>query len=210
MKRDASPSDMDLEVIPPDSDLRHTLSITIECMGPEEYKNGGMDLCIRYSFAATPFGDILIASTSKGICNMAFADKRLENLDALRREFPKANFRQMCDAIQQNALLVFTQSQNEQSEVKLHIKGTAFQMKVWKALLTIPVGRVTTYGNIAAIIGNSHACRAVGSAVGRNPVAFLIPCHRVILATGDIGSYHWGEIRKAAIIRWEVARKAQC
>lgn len=185
----------------------HDLFITIEGMTPGEYKNGGENLHIHYSFATTPFGDMLIASTPKGICCMEFADDHTESIHSLQKKFPCAQFSQKCDAMQQNALFIFRQDWNKPNEIKLHLKGTEFQMKVWEALLKIPTGGMTTYGDIAAYIENPKACRAVGTAVGDNPVALLIPCHRVIRATGEIGNYHWGEIRKTAIIGWEAAQR---
>lgn len=139
----------------------HDLFVTIEGMTPGEYKNGGENLFINYSFAATPFGDILIASTPKGICSMEFADDRMETFSSLQRKFPRARFRQTLDNIQQNALFIFTQDWSRLSEIKLHLKGTDFQMKVWEALLKIPMGGMTTYGDIAASIENPRACRAV-------------------------------------------------
>ena len=108
--------------------------------------------------------------------------------------------------MQQNALSIFTQDWRKLKDIKLHLKGTDFQLKVWETLLKIPVGGLTTYGDIAAGINNPRACRAVGTAVGENPVAFLIPCHRVIRASGELGNYHWGEIRKSAMIGWEAAK----
>lgn len=185
----------------------HDLFITIEGMTPGEYKNGGENLLINYSFDTTPFGDILIASTPKGICSMEFADDHIQAFSSLQRKFPHARFNQILDSVQQNALFIFTQDWSKLSEIKLHLKGTEFQMKVWEALLKIPMGGMTTYGDIAASIKNPRACRAVGTAIGENPVAFLIPCHRVIRATGEIGNYHWGEIRKTAIIGWEAAKQ---
>ena len=110
------------------------------------------------------------------------------------------------DKVQQNALFIFTQDWSKLKEIKLHLKGTDFQLKVWETLLKIPVGGLTTYGDIAVGINNPRACRAVGTAVGENPVAFLIPCHRVIRASGELGNYHWGEIRKTAMIGWEAAK----
>ncbi|QJB41971.1 methylated-DNA--[protein]-cysteine S-methyltransferase [Chitinophaga oryzae] len=184
----------------------HDLFINIESMTPGEYKNGGKLLHINYSFAESPFGNILVASTSKGICHMAFADNREEALQELITNFPNAQFTQMTDLIQQNALYVFTQEQHRLSEIKLHLKGTAFQLKVWEALLKIPMGNLTTYQQLATTVDNPKASRAVGTAVGQNPVAFLIPCHRVIKATGEFGHYHWGDIRKQAMIGWESAR----
>lgn len=184
----------------------HDLFISIEGMTPGEYKNGGEQLHINYSFAETPFGNIIVASTSKGICHLAFADDEKEALQQLQTQFPKAQFRQVVDTIQQNALFIFTQDWKNLSKIKLHLKGTAFQIKVWEALLKIPLGDVSTYSLIANNINNPKASRAVGSAIGDNPVAFLIPCHRVIRSTGDFGQYHWGSIRKTAMIGWEAAK----
>jgi AraC family transcriptional regulator, regulatory protein of adaptative response / methylated-DNA-[protein]-cysteine methyltransferase len=184
----------------------HDLFISIEGMTPGEYKNGGEQLQINYSFAETPFGNIIVASTTKGICHLAFADNEKDALQQLQLQFPNAQFRQVVDTIQQNALFIFTQDWKDLSKIKLHLKGTPFQIKVWEALLKIPMGDVSTYSSIASQLKNPNASRAVGSAVGDNPVAFLIPCHRVIRATGDFGQYHWGSIRKTAMIGWEAAK----
>jgi len=184
----------------------HDLFINIEGMTPGEYKNGGESLVINYSFAESPFGNILVASTKKGICYMAFADDEKKELANLKLLFPKANFKQVVDEVQQNALFIFTQDWNKLNEIKLHLKGTEFQLKIWETLLKVPVGQLTTYGALAATINKPSASRAVGSAVGHNPVAFLIPCHRVIKSSGAIGEYHWGSTRKMAMIGWEAAR----
>lgn len=184
----------------------HDLFINIEGMTPGEYKNGGENLSINYSFAESPFGEIIIASTPKGICHMAFADNYERALDFLKSMYPNAKYRNYMDQIQQNAIFVFTQDWSKLNEIKLHIKGTDFQLKVWETLLRIPMGCLTTYGDIAQSIDNPKASRAVGSAVGDNPVAFLIPCHRVIQSTGVFGQYHWGGARKKAIIGWEGAK----
>lgn len=184
----------------------HDLFMNIEGMTPAEYKNGGQSLSINYSFAESPFGDIIVASTTKGICYMAFADDRKEAFKQLLLQFPNAKFTQMVDVQQQNALFIFTKDWTELSSIKLHLKGTSFQLKVWEALLNIPVGGLTTYASVASAIRNPKASRAVGSAVADNPVAFLIPCHRVIKSTGEIGQYHWGSTRKSAIIGWEAAK----
>lgn len=184
----------------------HDLFINIEGMTPGEFKNGGANLHINYSFAESPFGSLLVASTSKGICYMAFANQEEEALQQLTSNFPKASYRQMTDLLQQNALYIFTHDWSKLNEIKLHLKGTPFQLKVWEALLKVPLGGLTTYGSIAAALDHPKASRAVGSAVGDNPVAFLIPCHRVIQSTGNIGQYHWGTTRKTAIIGWEAAR----
>lgn len=184
----------------------HDLFIRIEGMTPGEYKNGGESLSIHYSFAESPFGNLLVASTPKGICHIAFADDEQKALHALQAKFTNAGYKQMTDLAQQNVLFIFTHDWSKLSEVKLHLKGTAFQLKVWETLLKIPMGRLTTYGNIARQIQLPNASRAVGTAIGDNPVAFLIPCHRIIQSTGIFGGYHWGGIRKTAIIGWEAAR----
>ncbi len=187
----------------------HDLFVNIEGMTPGEYKNGGENLSINYSFAESPFGEIFVASTSKGICCMEFADNHEIAFNSLLQKFPNATFSQIVDKIQQNALFIFTQDWSKLKEIKLHLKGTDFQLKVWDALLKIPMGGLTTYGDIATEINNPKACRAVGTAIGENPVAFLIPCHRVIRSSGALGNYHWGEIRKTAIIGWEAAKREQ-
>ena len=184
----------------------HDLFVNIEGMTPGEFKNGGEKLSINYSFAESPFGDIIVASTEKGICHMAFAEEEEEALEILKEQFPNAQYKQMVDMIQQNALYIFTRDWKEISKIKLHLKGTDFQLKVWEALLKIPMGKLSTYGTIADEIQNPSASRAVGTAIGSNPVAFLIPCHRVIQSTGVFGGYMWGPNRKAAIIGWEGAK----
>ncbi len=185
----------------------HDLFIKVEGMTPGEYKNGGAQLQINYSFAESPFGMMLVASTAKGICYMAFADEDdKEAFEKLKQRFPNAVYHRLLDLTQQNALFIFNQDWSKLHEIKLHLKGTAFQIKVWETLLKIPMGGLTTYAGIAADINNTKASRAVGSAVGDNPVAFLIPCHRVIKSTGETGQYHWGSQRKSAMIGWEASR----
>lgn len=183
----------------------HDLFVNIEGMTPGEYKNGGENLVINYSFAETPFGNILVASTPKGICHIAFADEEEKELGLLKMKFPNAVYRQIADTAQQNALYIFTHDWSRINEIKLHLKGTDFQLKVWETLLKIPSGQLTTYGTIAKGIGMPSASRAVGTAIGANPVAFLIPCHRIIQSTGVFGQYHWGSVRKTAMIGWEAA-----
>jgi AraC family transcriptional regulator of adaptative response/methylated-DNA-[protein]-cysteine methyltransferase len=138
---------------------------------------------------------------------MAFVDDNEEAaLHELKNQFPNARYRQLSDTIQQNALFIFTQDWSKLHEIKLHLKGTSFQIKVWEALLKVPMGELVTYNSIAGKLNNPLASRAVGSAVGSNPVAFLIPCHRVIKANGEFGNYHWGPTRKNAIIGWEASK----
>jgi AraC family transcriptional regulator, regulatory protein of adaptative response / methylated-DNA-[protein]-cysteine methyltransferase len=185
----------------------HDLFIKIEGMTPGEFKNGGENLDINYSFADTPFGNTIVASTIKGICYMAFTDTHEEEaFEKLQLAFPRARFRQIVDIIQQNALCIFTNDWSKLNQIKLHLKGTDFQIKVWEVLLKIPMGQLSTYGTIATDINNSKASRAVGTAVGSNPVAYIIPCHRVIQSSGVLGNYMWGPIRKAAMIGWEASR----
>lgn len=184
----------------------HDLFVSIEGMTPAEYKTGGAGLTIHYSFAQSPFGDLVIASTSRGICFMAFCEGEDDRFTALRKNFPSADFREHLDAQQQNALRIFQDDWRRMDRIKLHLKGTPFQLKVWQTLLSVPAGGLATYGAVARRTGFAAASRAVGTAIGSNPVAFLIPCHRVIQATGTLGNYRWGSARKAAIIGWEQSK----
>ncbi len=185
----------------------HDLFIKIEGMTPGEFKNGAKNLSINYSFAESPFGKVLIASTPKGICYMAFVEESEKAYADLRNHFPNANFQQIVDVNQQNALFIFTKDWTKIDQIKLHLKGSEFQLKVWKALLEIPKGDLSTYGTIAKKIDKPKASRAVGTAIGRNPIAYLIPCHRVIRSTGEFGNYMWGATRKSAILGWEASGK---
>lgn len=186
----------------------YDLFINIEGMTPGEYKNGGKNLSINYNFSESPFGKIIIASTSKGVCYIAFVDGGEQiALETLKDKFPNAKYRQMQDIMQQNALSIFTQDWSKLHQVKLHLKGSDFQLKVWETLLKIPFGKLASYQNIASLLDKPTASRAVGTAIGGNPVAILIPCHRIIRSTGELGGYHWGLARKTAIIGWEAAKK---
>lgn len=185
----------------------HDLFIKIEGMTPGEYKNGGELLVINYSFFDSPFGQLLVGSTAKGISYMAFADdSRTAALDLLFKTFPNASYKEQTDQVQEQAVSVFRQDWQSPAQIRLHLKGTPFQIKVWETLLKIPAGGLTTYAELAATAGHKGASRAVGTAVGHNPIALLIPCHRVIKATGETGQYHWGNLRKQAIIGWEAAK----
>ncbi|WP_294201395.1 methylated-DNA--[protein]-cysteine S-methyltransferase [uncultured Chryseobacterium sp.] len=184
----------------------HDLFMKIEGMSPAEYKNGGKSLRINYSFSGSPFGNVIAASTEKGICYLAFENDIPKALGDLQAKFPNASFFEQQDDFQKNALSIFSKDWTELNTVKLHLKGTDFQLKVWESLLTIPMGKLSTYGKLAEKIGHSKASRAVGTAIGSNPVAFLIPCHRVIQSSGKIGGYMWGTERKQLIIGWESSR----
>ncbi|SBW03498.1 conserved hypothetical protein [uncultured Dysgonomonas sp.] len=187
----------------------HDLFINIEGMTPAEYKNEGSYLTINYSFALSPFGEIIVASTPKGICHMSFAEDHKEAIKNLTSIFPKANYQNSADEIQKNAIRIFNLDWESLDKIKLHIKGSDFQLKVWQTLLNIPMGQLSSYQNIANLISSPKASRAVGNAVGQNPVAYLISCHRIIQSTGALGDYHWGHIRKTSMIGWEAAKVYQ-
>ena len=184
----------------------HDLFIQIEGMTPAEYKNGGAGLKISYCYAETLFGRVLVASTQKGVYALSFVEQDEQALQDLIAKCPNAEYVQQEDAMQQRALALLTAQPNSIEQVKLHLKGSAFQLKVWESLLKIPAGQLASYADVAAQIDQPKAARAVGTAVAHNPVAFLIPCHRVIQASGVLGNYHWGTTRKTAMIGWESAQ----
>lgn len=184
----------------------HDLFVKIEGMTPGEFKNKGKNLTINYSYQKSMFGEILVASTYKGICYMGFSDDKQIAFSKLEKRFPNAYYIQQIDKIQQDALKFHTHDWSRINCIKLHLKGTDFQLKVWEALLKIPTGNLATYGNVAKGIQKPKASRAVGTAIGNNPIAFLIPCHRVIKSTGAFGDYMWGTTRKTAIIGWEASK----
>ena len=181
----------------------HDLFVHIEGMTPGEYKSGGAGLRIDYAFAPTPFGEVLVAATVKGVCFMAFADERAQALADLAAEYPAAERVQQASPLHARALAVF--GGGAPDTVPLHLKGTPFQLKVWQALLQIPSGCLKSYSSIAADMAQPGAASAVGSAVGSNPVAVLIPCHRVIRESGIIGGYRWQRGRKMALLAKELA-----
>ena len=184
----------------------HDHFVSIESITPGEYKNKGANLSIAYAYYPTPFGKVLVANTDKGICYMAFDEQHQPAIQALEAQFPNATMIQNKSDHQKNVLAVFTKDWDDLEKVKLHLKGTDFQIKVWEALLTIPLGHLETYGRIAEKIQKPSASRAVGTAIGKNPIAYLIPCHRVIQSTGIFGGYMWGPTRKTAIIGWEASQ----
>lgn len=181
----------------------HDLFVTIEAMTPGEFKNGGGQLQIDYTFAQTVFGDILIAATSKGVCKIDFTDDKASAIEMLVNIWPNAILKEKLNEHHKAVISFFKQDWNNLTKIKLHLKGTPFQLKVWEALLKIPPGSLSTYSSVAGSINTPKAFRAVGTAIGDNPVAFLIPCHRVIKSTGIIGDYHWGSVRKTSMIGWE-------
>lgn len=187
----------------------HDLCLALEAASPGELKNGGAGLRIDYGSAGTPFGDALIAETSRGICHLSFlsGDGRNGARDLLAAQWPNAQLVRNDDRAEQAANQIFVHPAQGQPRAHLRafVRGTPFQLRVWRALLRVPTGALTTYGRLAAAIHQPTAARAVGSAVGANPLAFIIPCHRVIRETGALGNYHWDPIRKRAILGWELA-----
>jgi AraC family transcriptional regulator, regulatory protein of adaptative response / methylated-DNA-[protein]-cysteine methyltransferase len=182
---------------------------SIEAVTPQEYKTAGKGLLISYGFHNTPFGDCFIAATERGICAMAFVDDatRDEQLIALARKWHYATIKPDQSVTGAFAARIFDPAKKSMEKLPLVVQGTNFQLKVWEALLSIPQGAVTTYQQIARSIGHPNAVRAVGSAVGDNPIAFIIPCHRVIRKEGVLGEYRWGRLRKKALIGWEAAHQ---
>jgi AraC family transcriptional regulator, regulatory protein of adaptative response / methylated-DNA-[protein]-cysteine methyltransferase len=186
----------------------HDLFVTVEAMTPGEFKNQGSGLTIQYGFHPTMFGECLLAVTQRGICGLSFVPKgeRMQVLAELRDRWAGATFSEDPDSTQPYIDKLFTRSRRAgRKPLPLLLKGTNFQIKVWEALMRIPEGCVVSYEDIARTIGNPKASRAVGSAVGDNPIAYVIPCHRVIQRAGVIGNYHWGPARKKALLGWEWA-----
>jgi AraC family transcriptional regulator of adaptative response/methylated-DNA-[protein]-cysteine methyltransferase len=184
----------------------HDLSLKIEAMTPGEYAKGGRGLSIEYGFADCPFGRVLVMATPKGVCGLAFGDEGEDErmLADMTSRWPKADFIENAGRAEDIARRIF--EHDGKTEIGLHLLGTPFQIKVWEALLAIPEGKMTTYGTLAARLGDAKASRAVGTAVGRNPVSWLIPCHRVLGSDGALHGYHWGLVRKRSMLAMEAAR----
>ncbi len=182
--------------------------VHLEAVTPGEYKTGGAGLIIQYAVHDTPFGEAFIAITPRGICNLSFLEgtKIDGHLADLYKKWPHAVFHANHQSTLEVIKAMFATGRKSDRQISLHVSGTNFQINVWKALLQIPPARVASYSQVAAAIGHPDSARAVGQAVGANPVALLIPCHRVIQQSGRLGGYHWGETRKQAIHAWESAR----
>jgi len=185
----------------------HDLFVTTEAVTPGQYKSGGVGLTIRYGLHDTPFGKALIGITDRGICHLGFVgSSEGDAVDALVANWQQAR---MIEDHQATAPLVepiFDLRRRGNTPLRLHLRGTNFQLKVWEALLRIPPGAVTSYQGLAEQAGRPGASRAVGTALGRNPIAVLIPCHRVIRKLGEFGNYRYGTIRKKALLGWEAAQ----
>jgi AraC family transcriptional regulator of adaptative response/methylated-DNA-[protein]-cysteine methyltransferase len=181
----------------------HDLFVNLEGVTPGEYKSKGQGVTIRYGTHESPFGTVFIAMTHKGICRMVFTDSPAAEVDSLKKEWSAAEILLDQHHTSKTFLQIFSENP---SPLSVHIKGTPFQLKVWEALLKIPEGKLVSYGVIAEAIGKPTSSRAVGTAIGQNPIAYLIPCHRVIRQSGHLGGYRWGLTRKQAMIGWEAAR----
>jgi AraC family transcriptional regulator of adaptative response/methylated-DNA-[protein]-cysteine methyltransferase len=182
----------------------HDLFLRWEAMAPGDYASGGRGLTIRWSRAESPFGEAIVMGTERGICGIGFAAEtgREAAFADLRARWPAATY-----VADPSALAPWIDAAfGGGGEARLVLSGAPFQIKVWEALISIPTGHVTTYSDIAAAIGHPKAVRAVGTAVGRNPVGWLIPCHRALRKSGGLGGYHWGLPVKRAMLAWEAAR----
>jgi AraC family transcriptional regulator, regulatory protein of adaptative response / methylated-DNA-[protein]-cysteine methyltransferase len=186
----------------------HDLFLHCEAVTPGEYKRRGEGLVISYGFHPTPFGECLIGTTSKGICYLVFAQgERQQSLEEMRKRWSLAELREDPENTAPLAEQVFHLLEDGQpGSIQVYLSGTNFQIKVWEALLRIPPGRLVSYNTIASLLGMPGGARAVGGAVGRNPVSYLVPCHRVIRSLGDFGGYAGGLSRKKALIGWEMAK----
>ena len=187
----------------------HDLFVNLEAMSPGEFKTGGAGLQICYGVHDTLFGKSLIATTARGICNLHFLDITAEQTaeQILRLEWSNAEIIHDPQATEPLYDLILNSATfRAQKPLTLLVKGTNFQIQVWRALLKVPLGGITTYRAVAEMIGRPTATRAVGNAVGNNPIGYLIPCHRVIRESGQLGGYRWGLERKTAILGWEASR----
>jgi AraC family transcriptional regulator of adaptative response/methylated-DNA-[protein]-cysteine methyltransferase len=190
----------------------HDLFVTFEAITPGEYKRRGAGLRITYGFHDTPFGQCLLATTERGICALYFVEEsdRAAAVEQLTNDWPRARLAEDPSHTQPLIDRIFAPASTDQPRpFHLLLKGTNFQVKVWQALLAIPPGTLASYQNVASLINKPNGARAVGGAVARNPVAYLIPCHRVINKTGKIHRYRWGATRKKAMVGWEASPRVQ-
>lgn len=181
----------------------HDLFLKWEAMSPGDFARGGEGLVIRWGYFPTPFGEALVMATDRGICGLGFTEEfgRDWSMRDLTARWPKATF------VEDHNIAPLVEAAMGGEEAQLHLIGAPFQIKVWEALLHVPSGYVTTYSELAGAVGHPTAQRAVGTAVGRNPISFLIPCHRALRKSGGLGGYHWGLPVKRAMLAWEAARE---
>ena len=184
----------------------HELMVNIHAMSPAQYRSQGQNLEIEFGVHDSPFGQCLLALTAFGICELQFLPAGKDPFDSLSNHWPTSKIRQNCKKTAPWVRQIFAPAGERKQPLSVHLKGTNFQIKVWQSLLNIPQGTITCYEDVARWCGNADARQAVGQAVGRNPVAYLIPCHRVIKKNGMIGNYRWGSTRKSALLAWEICR----
>lgn len=187
----------------------YDLFINVEGMSPQQFKSAGFGMEIFYGYHATPFGMCFIAATERGICELRFVDEDLQRTEytQFEQKWHLAKLTHRPEYTQTHIQRIF-KPEPGQDKIQLLVQGTSFQIKVWEALVNIPFGQVSSYEQLAGKIGHPDSIRAVASAAGRNPVSYLIPCHRVITKTGNTGNFHKGRIRKKLIIAWEMAQIA--
>jgi len=189
----------------------HDLFVTHEAMSPGEWKSGGEGLTMYFGFHPSPFGNALIVATDRGLAGLAFADvgKERATLADMQRRWPSAHYVEDAEHTVPIAQRVFDSKQwRSQQPLRVVLIGTDWEVRVWEALLQIPMGRLTSYSGLAGKVRNPAAARAVGAAVGKNPIAFVVPCHRVIGKAGVLTGYHWGITRKRAMLGWEAGQVA--
>jgi len=187
----------------------HDLFVTHEAMSPGEWKSGGQGLTIRYGFHPSPFGTALVMATDRGLAGLAFADPGEEEaaLEDMRSRWPRAGYVEDAHTTAALARRVFDPKLwRPDRPLRIVLIGTDFELRVWETLLGIPMGGARTYSEIAALLGKPSAARAVGAAVGKNPISFVVPCHRVVGKGGELCGYHWGITRKRAMLGWEAGR----
>lgn len=187
----------------------HDLCVNLEAASPGELKSGGAGWMITAGFADTPFGLCLVGESPRGICHLAFVESEdgAAEWAALQANWPQAQLQRDDAVAARLAIRIFERPTeiHSQRPLRAFVRGTAFQLQVWRALLQVQPGALVSYGHLAATLGKPAAARAVGTAVAQNPLAYLVPCHRVIRETGVVGDYHWGRIRKRAMLAWESA-----
>ena len=209
LRQSASVLDVAFEVGLSGPGQLHDLFVTHEAMSPGEWKSGGEGLTLHYGFHSSPFGAALVMATRRGLAGVAFADAGEERsaFADMQRRWPKASYVEDAAGTALLARRIFD-PKLWRSEVPLQLVliGTDFEVRVWEALLKVPMGRLTTYSDLAAKVCSAKAARAVGAAVGKNPIAFVVPCHRVVGRSGSLTGYHWGLTRKRAMLGWEAGQ----
>ena len=182
----------------------HDLVVTLQAMTPGELKAGGRGVLVRYGFTDTPFGRALIGMTDRGVCHLSFSEHGTDPgaLRELEEQWPAARWQHNDDEAARIAVRIWGRGASDAAPLSVAVPGTNFQLKVWRALIDLGARGLTTYADVAAAIGSPSASRAVGNAVGANPVAWLIPCHQVLRRDGELGGYHWGADRKRAMLAW--------